>query len=38
MEEWYKTQTFYSDERLNKIYEWIKHAKEKYGFCENEVA
>lgn len=31
MEEWYIQQEFYSEERLNKIYEWIKYAKEKWG-------
>jgi 5-methylcytosine-specific restriction endonuclease McrA len=28
--EWYKEQSFYSEERLNKIYEWCKYAKNKY--------
>ena len=27
---WYKQQEFYSEERLNKIYEWIKYAKDKW--------
>ena len=31
MEEWYKQQEFYSEERLNKIYEWIEYAKDKWG-------
>ena len=30
MLEWYILQPFYSKERLNKIYEWIKIAEEKY--------
>ena len=30
MEEWYVLQDFYSEERLNKIYEWIEYAKNKY--------
>ena len=30
MEEWYKEQEFYSEERLNKIYEWVEYAKNKY--------
>ena len=30
MLEWYILQPFYSEERLNKIYEWIKIAEEKY--------
>lgn len=30
MEEWYIKQDFYSEERLNKIYEWIEYAKSKY--------
>lgn len=30
MLEWYILQPFYSEERLNKIYEWIKYAEEKY--------
>ena len=29
MLEWYKEQEFYSEERLNKIYEWQKYAYEK---------
>lgn len=28
--EWYIQQEFYSEERLNKIYEWIEYAKNKY--------
>lgn len=28
--EWYKQQEFYSDERLQKIYEWQQYAKEKW--------
>lgn len=31
MEEWYKQQEFYLEERLNKIYEWCKYAKNKWG-------
>ena len=27
---WYIQQPFYSEERLNKIYEWIEYAKNKY--------
>lgn len=30
MIEWYKEQEFYSKERLNKIYEWVEYAKNKY--------
>lgn len=30
MLEWYKEQPFYSEERLNKIYEWVEYAKNKY--------
>lgn len=30
MLEWYTQQPFYSEERLNKIYEWIEYAKNKY--------
>ena len=30
MLEWYQKQDFYSEERLNKIYEWIEYAKRKY--------
>ena len=30
MIEWYTQQPFYSEERLNKIYEWIEYAKNKY--------
>ena len=29
MLEWYQQQEFYSEERLNKIYEWIEYAKNK---------
>ena len=28
---WYKKQSFFNEERLNKIYEWIKYAKNKYA-------
>ena len=31
MLEWYQQQEFYSEERLNKIYEWIKYARNKWG-------
>ena len=31
MLEWYTQQEFYSEERLNKIYEWQKYAFEKYS-------
>lgn len=27
---WYKQQDFYSEEKLNKIYEWIEYAKNKW--------
>ena len=30
MLEWYIQQEFYSEERLNKIYEWIEYAKNKW--------
>lgn len=30
MFEWYKEQEFYSEERLQKIYEWIEYAKNKW--------
>ena len=30
MLEWYAQQPFYSEERLNKIYEWIEYAKNMY--------
>ena len=30
MEDWYKKQTFYNEERLNKIYEWINYAYKKW--------
>lgn len=31
MEEWYKKQPYFSEERLQKIYDWIEYAKNKYG-------
>lgn len=31
MLEWYQQQEFFSEERLNKIYEWIEYAKNKYS-------
>lgn len=31
MEEWYQQQDFYSEERLQKIYEWQEYAFNKYG-------
>ena len=30
MLEWYQQQEFYSEERLNKIYEWIEYSFKKY--------
>ena len=30
MLEWYMKQDFYSEERLNKIYEWVEYTKNKY--------
>lgn len=30
MLDWFKMQTFYSEERLNKIYKWTEYAKNKY--------
>lgn len=30
MLEWYQEQIFYSEERLNKIYQWIEYSKNKY--------
>ena len=30
MEEWYKKQEYFSEERLLKIYEWMQYASEKY--------
>ena len=35
MLEWYKEQPFFSEERLNKIYEWQEYAKNKWDL-ENE--
>lgn len=35
MEEWYKQQVFYSEERLKKIYEWQKYAYDKW--CKDDV-
>jgi hypothetical protein len=29
---WYKEQTFFSEERLNKIYEWQEYAFNKWGY------
>lgn len=31
MEEWYQQQEYYSEERLNKIYEWQEYAKNKWN-------
>ena len=31
MLEWYQKQDFFSEERLNKIYEWIEYAYNKWG-------
>ena len=28
--DWFKTQNFYSEERLNKIYKWTEYARNKY--------
>ena len=29
--DWYIQQPFYSEERLNKVYEWVEYAKNKYN-------
>ena len=34
MLEWYKEQEFYSEERLQKIYEWQEYARKKYHLKE----
>lgn len=34
MEIWYRKQPFFSEERLNKIYEWVEYAKNKYSIKE----
>lgn len=31
MEEWYKCQSYFLEKRLNKIYEWIEYAYNKWG-------
>lgn len=31
MLDWYIQQPFYSEERLNKVYEWVEYAKNKYN-------
>lgn len=31
MEQWYRQQEYFSEERLNKIYAWIEYAYEKWG-------
>jgi len=31
MEEWYRKQSYFSEERLSKVYQWIEYAKNKYG-------
>ena len=36
MEKWYKEQEFYSEERLQKIYEWCEYAYNKWGKDEDE--
>lgn len=34
MEEWYKQQEYFSEERLQRIYEWCKYAWNKWGYEE----
>ena len=34
MEQWYRQQEYFSEERLNKIYAWIEYAYEKWGNIE----
>ena len=29
--EWYENQEYFSEERLNKIYEWVKYAYDNWG-------
>lgn len=31
LEGWYRKQTYFSEERLNKIYEWMEYSFNKYG-------
>ena len=31
MEQWYKEQDFFSEERLSKIYKWCEYAKNKWN-------
>ena len=31
MEEWYRKQPFFSEERLSRIYEWMEYASQKYS-------
>lgn len=38
MEEWYKKQDYYSEERLNKIYNWMQYSKEKYYILEHNAS
>ena len=38
MLDWYKKQPFFSEERLNKIYEWVEYAWNKWGYeTESEI-
>ena len=36
MLDWYTQQEFFDDERLNKIYEWIEYANNKWNKDEDE--
>lgn len=36
MEEWYRQQEYFSEERLQKIYEWQEYAWNKWGYSDKE--
>ena len=38
MEEWYKKQPFFLEERLQKIYEWQEYAYNKWGYLEYQIS
>ena len=38
MEEWYKKQKYFSEERLQRIYEWQEYAYNKWGYLESQIS
>ena len=37
LEDWYSQQEFFSEDRLNKIYQWVEYAYNKYGMESSNI-